>query len=143
MRNDERRAEVELVNEEKTQASVPDPDESTSTFWDTPLGRCYSRHDGQVAYIGTRPSRKRVLSQGLPGRSASNQPPVAAERRARKEWKQAEPCFIGRLGQLFLHSGPVSKAYRAVDSHTDVMRLRRWLREEAQTTESGYGTLPG
>lgn len=37
--------------------------------------------------------------------------------------------------------GPVSKAYRAVDSHTR-HRLRQWLRHKHKTAGSGTGPYP-
>jgi len=85
------------------------------------IGRCYKPRTGRP-YIGTRPAKKKV--QGL-CREISRQTSAV--------W---EPLDVGEIvGKLnakirgwanYFCLGPVSKAYRAIESHAQ-KRLRQWL----------------
>ncbi len=108
------------LNEGKTRICyVPD---ETFDFLGYTIGRCYSPKTGR-AYIGTRPSRKRIrlLCRLISEMTGS-----------RWTWLAA-PVLVGRLNHVltgwsnYFCLGPVSKAYRAVDDHAR-QRLRRWLR---------------
>ncbi len=88
------------------------------------FGRCYSSKTGR-AYLGTVPSKKRVLRicetiSELTGRDQIllDQGMVVAK---------LNRVMIGWANYFCL--GPVSKAYRAVDSHA-CKRLRQWLRRK-------------
>lgn len=76
--------------------------------------------------------------EGMPHDRRGNQPPNAAEG-SRGSSKGPEPCSC-RMGQLLL-SGPVSKAYRAVDSHA-TERLRRWLCKKHKRPGQGTARYP-
>jgi group II intron reverse transcriptase/maturase len=106
------------VNETKTRLCRV-PDESFD-FLGYTIGRCYSPKTGR-AYIGTRPSKKKVLrlcreiSEMTSGqRSKDVEEQVAAINRKLTGW--ANYFCLGR----------VSRAYGAVDYHA-VRRLRQWL----------------
>ena len=86
-----------------------------------PFGRCYSPKTGR-AYIGTVPSKKRVLRiceaiSEMTGRDHTllDQGIVVAK---------LNRTMIGWTNYFCL--GPVSKAYRAVENHA-CKRLRQWL----------------
>jgi len=105
------------VNEEKTHlCQVP---RERFDFLGYTFGRCYSREDG-YAYIGTRPSKKSIKRMVA---SISE----VTDRRTRM--LDAEE-MVGRLNRKltgwanYFCLGPVSPAYRQLDSH--VQRLRRW-----------------
>src|SRR6201987_2274106 len=110
------------VNQKKTRTCrVP---EESFDFLGYTLGRCYRVKTGQ-AYIGTKPSKKRVLKFC---ESISQQ-------------TQRETCgrdteeVIGELNLMlkgwanYFRLGSVSKAYESVDSHVR-HRLRQWLRRK-------------
>lgn len=118
------------VNEAKTRVCRV-PDESFD-FLGYTIGRCYSSQTGR-AYIGTRPSRKRI--KRLCGE--------IREMTARR-WTLLETSDrVDRLNRMligwanYFRLGPVSKAYRAVDAYAR-QRLRQWLR--AKHKVRGRGT---
>ena len=122
------------VNEAKTRlCRVPD---ETVEFLGYTIGRCYSARTGR-AYIGTRPSRKVVqrLCRQISEMTARRWTLVEAEDR------------VGRLNRLLLgwsnyfRLGPVSKAYRSVDSHTR-RRLRQWLCAKHKVQGRGISRFP-
>lgn len=118
------------VNEKKTRVCrLP---EGKFDFLGYTFGRCYSPKTGR-AYIGTVPAKKRVqricaaISE-LTGRSQTLRDPktLVADLNRR---------LIGWANYFYL--GPVSKAYRAVETHAR-RRLRQWLCAKHQV--SGQGT---
>ncbi len=107
------------VNEQKTRTCrVP---KESFDFLGYTIGQCYSPKDGR-AFIGTRPSRKRVnaICQAISqltrrcsyGRTVGEM--VEELNRTLRGW-----------GTYFC-LGPVSRAYRVVDNHAR-HRLRQWL----------------
>jgi group II intron reverse transcriptase/maturase len=122
------------VNEAKTRLCRV-PDESVE-FLGYTIGRCYSARTGRE-YIGTRPSRKvvRRLCRRISEMTARRWTPTEAEDR------------VGRLNRLLLgwsnyfRLGPVSKAYRSVDSHTR-RRLRQWLCAKHKVQGRGISRFP-
>ena len=122
------------VNEDKTGLRrIP---EQSVDFLGYTIGRCYSKQTGR-AYIGTRPSVKsvhrvtRTVSE-LTGR--------------RMTWNTAEHT-VARLNRLltgwgnYFCLGPVSKAYRAIDSHSR-KRLRWWLCRKHKQAGKGTSLYP-
>jgi len=107
------------VNETKTRVcKLP---EEKFDFLGYTFGRCYSPKTGR-AYIGTVPSKKRVLRiceaiSEMTGRDHTllDQGIVVAK---------LNRTMIGWTNYFCL--GPVSKAYRAVENHA-CKRLRQWL----------------
>ena len=107
------------VNESKTRlCHLPD---ETFDFLGYTIGRCYKPQSGR-AYIGTRPAKKKIarIVQAISDLT-------------RRTWLYLEPEeLVGRLNLKlvgwanYFCLGPVSKAYRAVDSHVR-HRLRQWL----------------
>jgi RNA-directed DNA polymerase len=110
------------VNQQKTRiCHVP---EESFDFLGYTLGRCYRVKTGQ-AYIGTKPSKKRVLkfcesvSQKTRGQTCGRD---TGE-------------LVGELNLMlkgwanYFRLGSVSKAYESVDSHVRD-RLRQWLRRK-------------
>jgi len=122
------------VNEAKTRLYRV-PDESVE-FLGYTIGRCYSARTGR-AYIGTRPSPKvvRRLCRQISEMTARRWTFAAAEER------------VARLNRLLLgwsnyfQLGPVSKAYRSVDSHTR-RRLRQWLCAKHKVQGQGTSRFP-
>ena len=107
------------VNEQKTRiCRLPD---ETVDFLGYTIGRCHSRQTVR-AYIGTRPSRKRV------GRLCGQ---ISERPGARWTWQDPDEVVrdLNRTlvgwGNYFC-LGPVSRAYRVVDQHAR-KRLRQWL----------------
>jgi len=107
------------VNEQKTRTChVP---EESFDFLGYTLGRCYSPKDGR-AFIGTRPSRKRVSSICQE---------ISQMTRRESYWKPVQQLVedlnrtLRGWGNYFC-LGAVSRAYRAVDNHAR-HRLRQWL----------------
>jgi RNA-directed DNA polymerase len=86
------------------------------------IGKCYSPVTGR-AYIGTRPSRKKIvrLCQAIHAMTGRDM-----------VWADVEDRIV-RLNRLlngwanYFCLGPVSKAYGLVDQYTR-HRLRQWLR---------------
>jgi len=118
------------VNEDKTGLRrIP---EQSVDFLGYTIGRCYSTQTGR-AYIGTRVSRKSVCRVTRA---------VSELTTRQKTWRTAEETVV-RLNRLltgwgnYFCLGPVSKAYRAVDSHSR-QRLRWWLCRKHK--QAGKGT---
>jgi hypothetical protein len=107
------------VNPQKTRiCRVP---EESFDFLGYTLGRCYRARSGQ-AYIGTKPSGKRV-----------NRICEKISQMTQRQWCWKETSqLVGDLNLVlkgwgnYFCLGAVSKAYRAVDSHAR-QRLRQWL----------------
>jgi RNA-directed DNA polymerase len=108
------------VNETKTRVcKLP---EEKFDFLGYTFGRCYSSQTGR-AYLGTVPSKKRVLRicEAISGETGRNKTGVDRE------------AVVGKLNRMmvgwanYFCLGPVSKAYRAVEQHAR-KRLRQWLR---------------
>lgn len=114
------------VNETKTRVCrLP---AETFDFLGYTLGRCWSQVTGR-AYIGTRPSQKRIrrLCQAIHEATEPRWLLKTAEDRVAK----LNPMLIGWANYFCL--GPVSPAYRAIDGYVR-FRLRRWLcRKHAQS----------
>ncbi len=107
------------VNTTKTRTCrVP---EDTFDFLGYTLGRCYSPKTGR-AYIGTRPSPKRIRRMCE----------AISEATHRRTMLTDTPDKVGELNRMMIGwanyfcLGPVSKAWRAVDAHAR-QRLRQWL----------------
>jgi group II intron reverse transcriptase/maturase len=107
------------VNETKTRiCKLP---EGKFDFLGYSFGRCYSPKTGR-AYLGTVPSKKRVIRicQAISSETGRNRTLLDQE------------TVIGTLNRMmvgwanYFCLGPVSKAYRAVESHAR-KRLRQWL----------------
>jgi RNA-directed DNA polymerase len=122
------------VNETKTRVcKLP---EEKFDFLGYTFGQCYSPKTGR-AYLSTVPSRKRVkricetISE-LTGRDQTwlDQEIVVAK---------LNRVMIGWANYFCL--GPVSKAYRAVDSHA-CKRLRQWLCAKHKVVGAGIGRFP-
>ena len=122
------------VNETKTNLCRV-PDESFD-FLGYTIGRCYSTKDGH-AYIGTRPSKKKILrlcreiSEATSGRWTLKDVDDRVAKLNRK--------LIGWANYFCL--GPVSKAYAGVDQHT-CKRLRQWLCKKHKVRGSGTARFP-
>lgn len=107
------------VNETKTRQCLL-PDDSFD-FLGYTIGRCYSRQAGR-AYIGTRPSRRKVQSLCR----------EISEATSRRWLLKDEVDRVSLLNRKlrgwanYFCLGPVSKAYRAIDEHAR-HRLRQWL----------------
>jgi group II intron reverse transcriptase/maturase len=122
------------VNEDKTGLRrIP---EQSVDFLGYTIGRCYSTQTGR-AYIGTRPSRKSVHRVTRA---------VSELTTRRVTWRSAEDTVV-RLNRLltgwgnYFCLGPVSKAYRAVDSHSR-HRLRWWLCRKHKQAGKGTALYP-
>ncbi len=107
------------VNETKTRVcKLP---EEKFDFLGYTFGRCYSPKTGR-AYIGTVPSKKRVL------RICE----AISEMTGRDQTLLDQELVVARLNRTMIGwanyfcLGPVSKAYRAVEKHA-CKRLRQWL----------------
>ena len=117
------------VNEEKT--SIRCVPEESFDFLGYTFGRCYSPKTGQ-AYLGTRPSRKSItrvvrrISEQTDRRNLLKDPDtvVRSLNRLLRGWSN------------YFSLGPVSKAYRAVDTHARY-RLRQWLRKKHKVKGAG------
>ena len=120
------------VNETKTRVCrLP---EETFDFLGYTIGRCYSTQTGK-AYLGTRPSKKRIARLCRALREMST-----------RRWTLLESHDrVAKLNRMlngwanYFCLGPVSKAYRIVDIHTR-HRLRPWLC--AKHKIKGQGTSP-
>jgi len=117
------------VNTAKTRTCrVP---EDTFDFLGYTLGRCYSPKTGR-AYIGTRPSKKRIrrMCQAIS---------EATRRRTRRTDTRDMVDSLNRMligWANYFDLGTVSNAYRAVDAHAR-KRLRQWLSGKHQHAGSG------
>ena len=117
------------VNEAKTRVCrVPD---ETFDFLGYTFGRCWSPKTGR-AYIGTRPSKKRIarLRQAIRGATGRGQTYQEVPDKVR----ELNRMLIGWSNYFCL--GPVSRAYKAVDSHAR-HRLRQWLRAKHRGRGAG------
>jgi group II intron reverse transcriptase/maturase len=122
------------VNEVKTHVCRL-PDESFD-FLGYTVGRCYSTQTGR-AYLGTRPSRKKVLGlcreiSEMTGRRWTLLDTADRVRRLNR-------MLVGWANYFCL--GPVSKAYRIVDRHAR-HRLRQWLCAKHKTQGQGTSHFP-
>ncbi len=122
------------VNETKTKlCRVP---EETFDFLGYTYGRCYSTRTGR-AFIGTTPMRKKV------SRLCDN----LREDTSRRKTLLDEEEVVGRLNRKlrgwanYFQLGPVSKAYRAVDTYV-TRRLRRWLCKKHKVPGGGTKQYP-
>jgi RNA-directed DNA polymerase len=121
MRNIMTRLEL-TVNETKTRVCKL-PGEKFD-FLGYTFGRCYSSKTGR-AYLGRVPSQKRVL--GLCE--------TISELTGRDQILLDQGTVVAKLNRVMIGwakyfcLGPVSKAYRAVDSHA-CQRMRQWLRRK-------------
>jgi group II intron reverse transcriptase/maturase len=122
------------VNERKTKrCRVP---AQTFDFLGYTYGRCYSVRSGR-AYLGTRPAKAKIrkLCESL-----------HEETGRRSLWRDPED-LVGRLNRRltgwanYFCLGPVSKAYRAIDSYV-ASRLRRWLCQKHKIRASGITRFP-
>jgi group II intron reverse transcriptase/maturase len=122
------------VNEKKTRlCRVP---EETFDFLGYTIGRCYSPQTGR-AYIGTRPSAKKIASPRDEIRELTD-----------RRWQETTvEDRVARLNRLLLGwsnyfcLGPVSRAYRAVDRHVGD-RLRQWLCTKHKVKSRGTSRFP-
>ncbi len=122
------------VNEEKTRrCRVP---EERFDFLGYTFGRYYSPKTGR-AYLGAAPSKKsvqrrcRAVSETTDHRMTLLDPEIVVGRLNRQ--------LVGWANYFCL--GPVSKAYRAIDSHTRT-RLRRWLCKKHKQPGRGIARFP-
>ena len=122
------------VNETKTRVCrLP---EETFDFLGYTIGRCYSTKTGK-AYLGTRPSKKRITRLCR-----------AISEETRRRWTLLESHDrVARLNRMlsgwanYFCLGPVSKAYRTVDSHAR-HRLRQWLCAKHKVKGQGTSQFP-
>ncbi len=122
------------VNEKKTKTCQL-PEESFD-FLGYTIGRCYSTRTGRT-YLGTRPAKKRIQ------RICAD---VSEQTQRSTQGKQTVDLVAGLNRKLrgwanYFCLGPVSKAYRAVDSHTR-QRLRHWLCRKHKKAGTGTGAYP-
>ena len=122
------------VNEDKTHIRrLP---QETFDFLGYTIGRCYSPMTGR-AYLGTRPSKKKVQAMFARISELTSRRTLLAE-------VQGVVVQLNRLLRgwaNYFSLGPVSKAYRAVDAHA-TSRLRRWLCEKHKVSSGGYSRYP-
>jgi hypothetical protein len=122
------------VNEAKTHVCRL-PDESFD-FLGYTIGRCYSTQTGR-AYLGTRPSRKKVLGICR----------EISEMTGRRWTLMDATDRVSRLNRMlvgwanYFCLGPVSKAYRIVDRHAR-HRLRQWLCAKHKLRGQGTSHFP-
>jgi group II intron reverse transcriptase/maturase len=122
------------VNQQKTRiCRVP---VESFDFLGYTLGQCYRAKTGK-AYIGTRPSKKRVVR--LCGQ--------ISEMTRRQTCGRETAEVVGELNLVlkgwanYFRLGSVSQAYRAVDRHTR-NRLRRWLCRKHKVKGGGTHCYP-
>ena len=122
------------VNEHKTHlCRLP---EETFDFLGYTIGRCWSPRTGR-AYYGTKPSKKAVQRMC---RTVSDL--------TSRRWTPLDPeQVVHRLNRRLLGwsnyfcLGPVSQAYRAVETHTRG-RLRQWLCRKHKVPGRGMSRYP-
>ncbi len=100
------------------------------------FGRCYSAQTGR-AYIGTRPSTKSIQKVCRTIREATSRRWLLSD--AEDRVATLNRILVGWANYFSL--GPVSNAYRAVDSHATA-RLRRWLRKKHKQPGQGTARFP-
>lgn len=122
------------VNEVKTHVCrVP---QETFDFLGYTFGRCFSPRTGR-AYIGTRPSKKRVARVCE----------AISEMTGRDQTRLDPRTLVGTLNRTlagwanYFCLGAASKAYRAVDQHAR-KRLRQWLCAKHKLQWPGTGRFP-
>jgi RNA-directed DNA polymerase len=122
------------VNETKTRVcKLP---EEKFDFLGYTFGRCYSPKTGRP-YIGTVPSKKRVIRVCE----------AISEMTGRDQTLLDQEMVVARLNRTMIGwanyfcLGPVSKAYRAVDSHAG-NRLRQWLCAKHKVKGQGTHRFP-
>lgn len=122
------------VNESKTRICRL-PDESFD-FLGYTIGCCYSMKTGK-AYLGTRPSKKRVarICEAVSEMTSRRWTLLVVEDRVQK----LNRMLIGWSHYFCL--GPVSKAYRVVDGHARY-RLRQWLCAKHKVQGQGTSRFP-
>jgi RNA-directed DNA polymerase len=122
------------VNEKKTKlCSVP---AETFDFLGYTFGRCYSPQTGRP-YLGTRPAAKKIrkLCESI------------GEQTSRRFLLLEAKEMVVRLNRQlrgwanYFCLGPVSRAYRAVDSYV-TNRLRRWLCKKHRVPGAGTSRFP-
>jgi len=122
------------VSEEKTKrCRIP---QGHFDFLGYTFGRCHSTTTGR-AYIGTRPSKKSI-------RKVCRTVSEATSRRWLLTDAGDRVTVLNRLlvgWANYFSLGPVSKAYRAVDSHA-TERLRRWLCKKHKRPGQGTARFP-
>jgi group II intron reverse transcriptase/maturase len=122
------------VNEEKTRLCRVPAD--SVDFLGYRIGRCYSRRTGK-AFIGTRPSPKSIKRICR----------TVSELTDRRQLLIDADTQVGRLNRALLgwanyfRLGPVSPAYRALDTHAR-NRLRRWLCKKHKRRDGGSARYP-
>ena len=122
------------VNETKTRlCRVPD---QSFNFLGYTIGQCYSPQTGR-GYIGTRPSKKKLLSLCQEIRELTH-----------RTWTYLEAEeLVGRLNRKLIGwsnyfcLGPVSRAYKAVDRYV-CRRLRQWLCVKHKVPGQGTSRFP-
>jgi len=122
------------VNEKKTRVCrLP---EEKFDFLGYTFGRCYSPKTGR-AYIGTVPAKKRVQ------RICAEISELTGRSQTRRDTKTLVVDLNRRLigWANYFYLGPVSKAYRAVETHAR-RRLRQWLCAKHQVSGHGTGRYP-
>lgn len=122
------------VNETKTRVCrVP---AETFDFLGYTLGRCWSPKTGR-AYIGTRPSKKRIRRLCAAIRDATE--PRWTLKTAEDRVAKLNPMLTGWATYFCL--GPVGPAYRAIDRYVR-LRLRQWLRRKHQQPNRAISRWP-
>jgi RNA-directed DNA polymerase len=122
------------VNEAKTRiCRLP---EEKFDFLGYTFGRCYSPKTGR-AYLGTVPARKRI--QRICGEIRQTTARTTTSLESGTIVAKLNRMLIGWANYFCL--GPVSKAYRAVDSYAK-MRLRRWLRTKHKASGRANQVFP-
>jgi group II intron reverse transcriptase/maturase len=122
------------VNEDKTHlCRIP---RERFDFLGYTFGTCYSPKDGH-SYIGTRPSKKSIK------RMVASISEVTDRRMGLLDAEE----IVGRLNRKltgwanYFCLGPVSPAYRLVDTHAR-HRLRRWLCKKHKVASTGVSRFP-
>jgi RNA-directed DNA polymerase len=122
------------VNETKTRVcKLP---EEKFDFLGYTFGRCYSWKTGRT-YVGSFPSKKRVIRicEAISEMTGRDQTLLDQEMVVAK----LNRTIIGWANYFCL--GPVSKAYRAVDTHA-CKRLRQWLCAKHKVLGPGTKRFP-
>jgi group II intron reverse transcriptase/maturase len=122
------------VNDQKTRTCrVP---KESFDFLGYTFGQCYKAKTGR-AYIGTRPAQKRI--QRISKKISRMTRPATGQMEGAEMVGGLNRTLRGWANYFCL--GPVSKAYRAVDSHTRY-RLRHWLCKKHKQAGTGTRVFP-